>query len=210
MKTTLLALALAAAPFAASAAPLSYTYIEGGYNRLHVDNDPYEDTTADGAYLRGSYDFGSSGVNVFGSVSKVSDTENFTGGRADIDLRDDQIGVGYHQPMGPRADFIAEAAWVHEVADLKETLAGVTYRDSASAHGGRASVGVRGQFNDIVEGLLKANYYDGGDFEGTWSGTVGAEFHINPTWGITAEIEHGDLIDDAATTRYQVGVRASF
>ena len=81
---------------------------------------------------------------------------------------------------------------------------------TATAHGGRASVGVRGQFNDIVEGLLKANYYDGGDFEGTWSGTVGAQFHINPMWGITAEIEHGDLIDDAATTRYQVGVRASF
>lgn len=207
MKTTVLALALLAAPFAASAAPLSYTYVEGGYNKVHVDEDALGNPEADGAYLRGSYDI-ARGVYALGSIGRVSDSADLGGGfRLDTDLTESQLGLGYHQAMGDRADFIAELAWVRE--DIKAEVPGVD-SESAMGTGGRVAVGVRGSFSDNVEGLLKVNYYDGNDFDGTWTGTVGAQFKFNPTWGITAEIEHGDLIDDAATTRYQIGVRASF
>jgi hypothetical protein len=66
---------------------------------------------------------------------------------------------------------------------------------------------VPGAFARNHQGLRKANYYDGNDFDGTWTGTVGAEYRFNPTWSVTAEVEHGDRIDDASTTRYMVGAR---
>jgi hypothetical protein len=52
---------------------------------------------------------------------------------------------------------------------------------------------------------VKANYVDGSDYDGEFSGTLGAQFIINETWGIVGEIEAGDL-----TTRYMLGARASF
>ena len=39
---------------------------------------------------------------------------------------------------------------------------------------------------------------------------IGAQYKFNPTWGLTAEIEHGELVSSNEDTRYMVGVRASF
>jgi hypothetical protein len=206
MKTSLaLAALLAAAPFAASAAPLSYTFVEGGYDKVHVDyaGDGGE---ADGAYLKGSYDIGS-GVNAIGSIKRVSDSYDDAGSRYDDRVTQSEIGLGYHQSMSDRVDFIAELAWVR--FDLTSKEDGTTWLD-AQGTGGRVAAGLRGQIAENLEGDIKANYYDGNDFDGTWTGTVGAQYRFTPTWGVTAEIEHGDLIDDASTTRYMVGVRASF
>ena len=208
MKTTLvLAALLAAAPLAASAAPLSYTFVEGGYSKVHVDANDLDSAEADGAYLRGSYDLGG-GIYALASVARVSDSEDLGGGyRLDVDLTGQELGLGYHQSMSDRVDFIAELAWVREKIDAE--IPGV---DSVSdqATGGRGAVGLRGAFTENLEGLLKANYYDGNDFDGTWTATVGAEYRFTPTWGVSAEVEHGDLIDDESTTRYTIGVRASF
>lgn len=205
-KQIALALALAVAPFAASAGELSYTYVEGGYNKIHVDEDLLGNPEADGAYLRGSFDLGS-GVNLIGSIQRVGDS-GFAGGvHYDVDTMQSELGVAYHQSMSERVDFIAELAWVRIDGEASED--NVEFLDE-QATGGRGAVGVRGQFNDVVEGLLKVNYYDGNDFiDGEFTGVVGAQFKFNPTWGITAEVEHGDLggID---TTRYNIGVRASF
>lgn len=206
MKTMLLAALLAAAPLAASAAPLSYTFVEGGWNKIHAD---YADESgeADGAYLKGSFDIGS-GVNAIASIKRVSDSYDFAGSRYDDRVTQSEIGLGYHQSMTDRVDFIAELAWVR--FDLTGKEDGATWLD-AQGTGGRAAAGIRGQMAPNLEGEIKANYYDGNDIAGgTWTGTVGAQYRFNPTWGVTAEIEHGDLIDEASTTRYMVGVRASF
>lgn len=205
-KQLALALVLAVAPFAASADALSYTYVEGGYNKLHIDDEFLDDPEADGAYLRGSFDLGS-GINLIGGISRSSYDETIEGARLDVDATQAEFGVGYHQSMSERVDFIAELAWVRTDADVEVDSDEIA---DEQATGGRGALGVRGQFNDVVEGLLKVNYYDGGDFEdGEFTGVVGAQFKFNPTWGITAEVEHGDLggID---TTRYNIGVRASF
>lgn len=204
-KQLALALALAVAPFAAAADALSYTFVEGGYNKLHVDADLESNPEADGLYLRGSLDLGS-GINLIGSVQQVSDSGTDGGFRYEDEIRQTELGVGYHQSMSERVDFIAELAWVR--FDAESTFDGEEWLD-VQATGGRGALGVRGKFNDIVEGLLKANYYDGSDLDGEFTAVVGAQFTINPTWGITAEIENGDLIG-LDTTRYQVGVRASF
>ena len=46
---------------------------------------------------------------------------------------------------------------------------------------------------------------DGSDYDGEFSGTLGAQFVINETWGIVGEVEAGDV-----TSQYMLGVRASF
>lgn len=206
MKNLLFAALLAAAPVAVSAAPLSYTFVEGGWNKIHAE---YADASgeADGAYLEGSYDIGS-GINAIASIKRVGDSTRDAGVRYETAITQSEIGLGYHQSMSDRVDFIAELAWVRFDVTAKED--GATWLD-AQGTGGRVAAGVRGRFSENLEGLLKANYYDGNDIAGgTWTGTVGAQYRFNPTWGVSAEIEHGDLIDEVSTTRYTVGVRASF
>ena len=205
-KMLALALALATAPFAAPAAELSYTFVEGGYTKLHVDDADLDNPELDGGFVRGSFDLGS-GVNLIGGISRAS--EDFAlapGVDLDLDLTQYELGAGYHMPMGERVDFLAELAWVR--VDIDAEVGGVSEDDHVN--GGRGAIGVRGAFNDLVEGSLKVNYYDGGDFEGGFTGVLGAQFRINPTWGITAEVEHGELLLSDEDTRYSVGVRASF
>ena len=206
MKKFVLAALLAAAPFAASAGELSYTYVEGGFARINADDSFFGNPEADGGFIRGSYDIGS-GINAFGGVSRVSEGLDFVPGvDLDLDLTQFEIGLGYHQAMSDRVDLVAELAWVR--LDVDAEAGG--FRSDDSANGGRVAVGVRGQFNDALEGSLKANYYDGGDFAGGFSGTVGALYKFNPTWGVSAEIEHGELVLSDEDTKFLVGVRASF
>lgn len=206
MKKLLLAALLAAAPFAASAGELSYTYVEGGFAKINADDSIFDNAEANGGFVRGSYEL-TPGVNVFGGVSRVS--EDFTivpGVDLDLDLTQFEVGLGYHQGLSDRVDFIAELAWVRLDVDAEAS----GFSSDESANGGRGAVGIRGQFNDALEGTLKANYYDGGDFEGGFTGSVGALYKFNPTWGVTAEIEYGELALSDEDTKYLVGVRASF
>lgn len=201
-----LALALALAlPFAASSAELSYTYVEGGYNKLHVDDEDLIDREADGAFVRGSFALGGS-LYLHGGIARASQDfriDRFT--RIELDVTVSEFGIGYHQSMSDRVDFIAELAYVREELDLRMDTFSAPVRDNASFTGGRGSLGVRGMMNDNLEGVLKVGYLDGGDFDGTFAGTAGLQYRFNPTWGITGEVE---IIEN--TSRYLVGVRASF
>ncbi|KAG0940358.1 hypothetical protein G6F31_015164 [Rhizopus arrhizus] len=51
-KILIVAALLAAAPFSASADALSYTYVEGGWTQVKVDDNALDDPKVDGAYLR--------------------------------------------------------------------------------------------------------------------------------------------------------------
>lgn len=204
MKNTLaLALVLAAAPFAAPAAELSYSFVEGGLTQLHVDEAILRDPELNGGYVRGSFDLGS-GFNLIGSVGRVSDDIRPVAAldlRVDLELTQYEFGAGYHMGLSERVDFIAELAAIRINVDVEG--------EGDHATGGRGAIGIRGAFNDRVEAHAKVNYYDAGDFEGGVSGALGAQFRITPMWGITAEVEHGELVADQ-DTRYSVGVRASF
>lgn len=180
MKRSLLALALAAVlPLSAQASDLSYTYIEGNY--VNVDSD------ADGFGVRGSIAFGASDFYGFGNYANVEvDDTNF-----DIDMS--EFGVGYHHAVSDKADLLAEVAYVNIDTDFGD------------GDGYRASVGLRGSLSERFEGLVKANYLDGSDVDGDFSGTVGGQYKFNPTWGLTGEVEFAD-----GGQTYLAGVRASF
>ena len=182
MKRSLIALALASLlPLSAQADDkLSYTYIEGNY--VDVNGD------ADGFGLRGSFEFGQSNFYGFGSWQNV-EVDNTS---IDVDFFD--VGVGYAHGISPNAALISELAYIKADAG-----------GGADADGYRASVGLRGSFSDSVEGLIKANYTDGSDFDGDFSGTAGLQWKFTQTWGLTGEIEFAD-----GGETYLVGLRASF
>jgi len=185
MKRALIALALVALlPLSAHADDkLSYTFVEGNY--ISTDSDGGLD--GDGFGLRGSYELGDSGFYGFAGYSQVDiDSTNISADTTDF-------GLGYAHSISDNADLIAEIA--HSRSDL----------DVAKIDGFRTSVGVRGSFSDSLEGSIKANYYDGSDFNGDFSGTVGMQYKFSPTWGVTGDAEFGDNGET-----YTVGLRASF
>ncbi len=181
MKRSLLALALVAlVPFAAQADDkLSYTYVEADY--LNVDGD------ADGFGLRGSVEFGDSGMYGFGGYNKV-EVDDF-----DIDVDNYELGLGYAHDLSANTDLLSEVAYLNSDAD------------GFDVDGWRASVGLRGSFTPDFEGLAKLNYVDGDQFDGDFSATLGAQYKFTPMWGLTGEVEVADNAE-----AYLVGVRASF
>ncbi|GGA80511.1 hypothetical protein GCM10011521_18510 [Arenimonas soli] len=187
MKRSNLAIALSLAavlPFAAQAqeAP-SNTWVEGSY--VNADGN------AEGHAVRGSFEFGESNVYGLAGVTRldVEDSPLVLDGR--------ELGLGYAHPLSDRTDLFAEAAY----RDVEVQVPG----GAVDSDGYRTSVGLRSGLTDRVEGLVKANYVDGDNIDGDFSGTVGGLVKLTPTWGITGDVTFGD---DAET--YQLGVRASF
>ncbi len=191
------ALLLACAPFAASARDSlgSFTYVEGGFQRLSVDfGTPGSD----------SLDFNGLGVH---ASKELTDNFYIYGGYAwsnnsDLDTsiyaRQMQAGLGYRYTLFDNADLTADAGFQHTKLD------GAGSNDN-SLDAARVSVGLRGALGNSFEAWVKANYVDGSDYDGEFSGTLGAQFVINETWGVVGEVEAGDL-----TSQYMLGVRASF
>ena len=190
------ALMLACAPFAASARDSlgSFTYVEAGVQRLSVDFDiPGGDAIDfDGIGLRGSLELSDS-FYLYGGLGWARN-DDFT---TDIDAYQAQGGLGYRYTVFDNADLTAELGFQHTELDAGSV--------SDNLDADRASVGVRGVLSNSIEGWVKANYVDGSDYDGEFSGTLGAQFIISETWGIVGEIEAGDL-----TSQYMLGVRASF
>lgn len=200
---------LAAAPMAASAADaLSYTYVEGGWTQLQYSN-PGSNDKLDGGYVRGSFAIAKQ-VYVFGGYSQVSETYDLSDdfGRVSLkqELRQPELGIGYHMPFTERLDFTTDIAWLR--INNEFTLKQDNWPDQngkVHTNAGRATVGLRGKPSRRTEAWLKAGYIDGSDMDGEWTGTLGGQVNFTRTWGLVGEVQYYDDI-----TQYSVGVRASF
>jgi hypothetical protein len=182
MKRSLFAFALAVLPVAGVAADgRSYTYAEADY--VDLDHGTH------GPALRGSVDIGNTGLYATGSYAWLD--ADAPGG--DVDVRAHEVGLGYHHGINAKTDLIGEVAYRAAEAD------------DVRVDGGRASVGVRAELGKRGEGFVKGNYYDGSDYKGDATATVGGQFKLNPTWGLTGEVEAGN-----GDRSWLAGVRASF
>ena len=190
-----LPLALALAPFAAEARDSlgSYTYLEGGFSRVSVDNDTFPDLDIDGGYLRTSVGLGESNLYLLAGGAFGTTDEN----GVDIDGRELHLGLGYHFNVADNVDLTVDTVFTRQ--ELKTS----GYTDVLNNT--RLGVGVRGALSNNFEGWVKANYADGGAYDGDFVGTLGAQFVIDETWGVVAEYEAGGDV-----SRFNVGVRASF
>jgi hypothetical protein len=194
-KQIAIALVLALAPFAASARDSlgSYTYVEGGYTRLGIDNDSFGDVDFDGAFVRTSIE--------------MTDNLHFTGGLAwtqssdlpvDVDALELQVGLGYRYTFADNVDLTVDAQFQRQ--EIKPDSG-----DKDVVNNTRVNVGVRGALSNSFEGWVKLGYVDGGLYDGDGIGTLGGQVVLSETWGIVGEVEAG-----ADTTRAYLGVRASF
>ena len=113
-KQLALAVALAAAPFAALAGGHSYTYIEAGYARLDQELPSpvgldVDDIEAGGFYLAGSVAVAPS-VHVFGAYRDGDDDVGISlpsGGQiasAGVDMSQGVLGVGWHHDLREREE----------------------------------------------------------------------------------------------------------
>ena len=165
MRTTLIALALAAAlPLSAQAAERSYTFVEGTYNNIDADGID----RIDGLGLRGSVAFADTGFYGLGSY------QNYSENGADADLW--ELGLGYAHGLADNVDQITEAA----------------YADAEGESGYRVSTGLRGSLTSNLEGLAKVSYRDYSNVNGDFTGTFGLQYRFDKTWGVTGEIEFDD------------------
>ncbi|HEL5402409.1 TPA: hypothetical protein UOJ25_002533 [Stenotrophomonas maltophilia] len=209
-KILIMAALLAAAPFSASAEALSYTYVEGGWTQLQLDNGGGSKPRLDGGYIRGSVAIAEQ-VHVFGGYTAVTKTYNHNyydiAVRIKQKVQSPELGIGYHMPWTDRVDFTADAAWVRLDEEFKMSFDGRQVdRLKNDINVGRVTMGVRGKPSRMTEAWAKAGYMDGGsDFKGTWVGTVGGQINFTKTWGLVGEISgYRDV------TQYSAGVRASF
>ncbi|WP_115555384.1 MULTISPECIES: hypothetical protein [Xanthomonas] len=202
----ILAALLAAAPFAASAEGLSYSYVEGGWNRTEIGVNGESDDI-DGGYVRGSWQIAQP-VYVFGGYERANKDFNLGGGFVlEGTLQQATLGIGYRQEMTERVDFTADISVLRTKVESDLRLRGRSLDDSSdSSNLGFANLGLRGKPSPRTEAWIKAGYIDGSDVdEGEFVGTLGGQVNFTPTWGLVGEVQ---FIDDA--NQYKVGVRASF
>lgn len=209
MKTQLmLALALAAAPFATLAGGHSYTYIEGGYAQLNqelpdVEGFEVDDIEAGGFYIGGSAALGEM-MYIFGNYRDGDDDVGVSLpgvgeiGSTGIDMNQYAIGLGYHQDLSSRTDLVAELS-------LIGTEIEVDGEGSQDGDDARVAVGVRHMIADSVDVWAKGNYTDGDVYDGEFSATVGLQYRMTPVWGIVGEAELGSEFSQVTA-----GIRASF
>ena len=177
-------LMLAAAPLAALAEDMSYSYIDAAY----VDTDVDGASSADGFGLRGSVGFAEN-YFVFGEF-----TDQSAGGS---DLTTYGVGLGGHYRIAENLDLVGRLGWIK--AELDVGFA------EADDDGYLVDFGLRGRVGDAVElegGVRYTDFGDRGDSTGLF---VGGRFHFNETWALGAEYQDGD-----ETSTLLAYVRASF
>lgn len=221
-KQLVLATLLAAAPFAAPAQALSYTYVEAGYANLGRDLATYtvgstvitdpDDSKAGGYFVGGSFAVADS-FYLFASYASGDDTIEIDESipwlglgpfsfPADVEASQLIGGVGYRYGLSDTTDLLAEVAAVNTEFETDDVFGRTVSLDGTDP---RVSVGIRSAVGESVELWAKANYTDSDLYESEFGGTLGLQFKVTQHVGIVGEYEGGD-----GYSQYMLGVRASF
>lgn len=176
---------LVAAPLAALADDMSYSYVDIGYVETDIDNAP----TADGFGLRGSISFAENWL-AFAEYSAQS--------VQGIDIDTIAVGIGGHYSLAENLDLVGRIGYYEIDLNAGGGL-------NASDDGYLLDLGLRGRVGDAVELEGGARYTDLSDGGDDTSLFIGGRFHFNKTWALGAEYQSGDDISS-----FLAYVRASF
>lgn len=189
MKRTLAALAIALAlPFGAQAADLSYSYIEGGWQKFNIDSG----IDSDGWVANGSAALGEH-FHIYGGYGQ-NELDNIN---LDADVW--RLGVGWNTGISDNSDLVVRANYVEASTDNVPGLGDV------SSDGYEAEVGVRSAFGDRFETYAALGHIDIESGSGDFYGKLGGQYKFTPTFGIVGQVTIADGGDE-----YFVGPRLSF
>ncbi|HEX9707864.1 MAG TPA: hypothetical protein VGA24_09535 [Steroidobacteraceae bacterium] len=178
-------LLLVAAPLAALADDMSYSYIDLGYVETDLDNGP----TADGFGVRGSVGFAEN-FFVFGEYTN----QDLQG----IDIDQFAVGLGGHLSLTEKLDGVGRVGYL----DAEASAGGV----SISVDGYLVSAGLRGKVTDDFELEGHVIHRDLGDDGGDETAfSIGGRYFFTDQLALGVEYEIGD---DAKT--FLIGGRFSF
>lgn len=184
MKAMAGTLLLAAAPIAAQAEDMNYSYVEAGYAETNLDGGP----TGDGFGLRGSIGFAE---NFFAFADYLD--QDFSG--VDIDLF--SVGLGGHLEIAESVDLVGRFGYLRA-----EGSAGGF---SADDDGYLVSAGVRARPAQQFELEGNVIYRDLGNGADDTAVAVGGRYYFTDMFAVGAEYE---MSDDADTIF--AGIRLSF
>ena len=187
MKRTVLAIVLSAAALSAQASDINYNYVQGTYGEVDL-----EGADLDGFGIDGSIKFNDSFYGIAG-YEKYDDNG--------VDLSEITAGVGFIKSVSDKTDWVSELSFVRNKTDFGF--------GSFSDNGYRVATGLRGMVSDKFELNGKVSYTDVGDFGNGFGASVGAVYHVNDTFGITAGYDYADR-DNADLDGWNVGARISF
>lgn len=177
-------LLLAAAPIAAQAEDMSYSFIDLGYSELNFDGGP----TGDGFGARGSIGFAE---NFFGFADYLS--QDFSG----LDLDIYSIGLGGRLEIAESVDLVGKVGYLKADA----SAGGLSADDS----GYLVSAGVRARPASQFELEGNVIYRDLGNGADDTAVAVGARYFFTDMFAVGAEYE---LSDDQDV--WFAGIRLSF
>ena len=185
-------LMLAAAPLAAQAEDMSYSYVDLAYVETDFDGIG---PSADGFGLRGSVGFAENWL-AFAEYSAQSVSNVIPG--VDLDVDTIAVGFGGHYGIAENLDLVGHLGYVEVDFSASGGL-------DADDDGFLFDLGLRGRVGDAVELEGGARYTDLSDAGDDTSVFVGGRFHFNQTWALGAEYQSGS--DTSSILAY---VRASF
>ncbi len=177
-------LLLAAAPLAAQAEDMSYSYVDLGWLSTDIDNGP----TADGFGLRGSIGFAEN----FFAFAEYSNQQV-----SGVDVDQYAVGLGGRFGISENVDLVGRAGYIKADA----SSGGFSIDDD----GYLVSAGIRGRVADgfELEGNVIHRDYGGGSDD--TSVAVGGRYFFTENFAVGAEYE---MADDANTIL--AGVRFKF
>lgn len=186
VKFMLGSLMLAAAPLAAQAEDMSYSYVDLAYVDTDFDGPG---PSADGFGLRGSVGFAENWL-AFAEYSAVS--------VSGVDIDQIAVGFGGHYGLAENLDLVGRLGYFQFEVDVG---GGVDGDDD----GYLADLGLRGRVGTAVELEGGVRYSDLDVLGDDTALVLGGRFHFNQTWALGAEFQSGDLTESILAY-----VRASF
>lgn len=188
-----LAIALACAPFAASAGELSYNYVELGYSESTLKTGS-GDFDGDGYAFKGSMGFGDKFYGAIGVHDDSLDSDS---------LEPWELTGGYRTQLAEGTDFVAELSYIGVNSEV--------FGDEYHNDGYRAAAGVRSAIGDHVELGGKVTWTDVENMDDVVGANVNIHVKFNQTWGVYGQYHYNEYnFLGADLDNWQIGVRASF
>lgn len=166
-------------PFTAGASNFSYTWVEGSYSDVSLDDSDFD------------FDGDAYGIN---AAWQLNETVFVFGGYEygdydfDVDTDTFELGVGLAFPVGRMADFVVGASYVDVSADLPGF--GSVDDDGYSLFGG-FRFGLTESFQ-VDAGVSYVDFSDSGD---DTSYSITGRYYFTPSWAIGVGYTSGDDTD---------------